>query len=62
MSTMNVGVPNSVSTYHKMSLEEYQKMSFVPTKANVEKRRLEQEKAAIENQPQGKHADDAEEA
>lgn len=59
---MNVGVPNSVSTYHKMSLEEYQRMSFVPTKANVEKRRLEQGQTATKNQLQGKRADNAEEA
>jgi len=39
-----------------MSVEEYQKMSFVPTKANLEKRRLEEEQAALRSQQQGKRA------
>lgn len=56
---MNVGVPNSVSTYHKMSLEEYQKMSFIPTEENLDKRGLEQGQAAMQSQPQGKRADNA---
>lgn len=56
MANMNVGAPNFVSTYHKMTLEEYQKMSFVPTKANLEKRRLEQESAALQT---GKRDDNA---
>lgn len=52
MST-NVGNPNYAPTYHKMNLEEYKKMSFVPTKANLEKRRLEQEQAASQDQQSG---------
>jgi hypothetical protein len=53
---MNVGVPSSTPSYHKMSLEEYQKMNFVPTKANLEKRRSEEEQAALQSQQQGKRA------
>lgn len=51
---INVGVPNFAPSYHKMSVEEYKEMSFVPTKANLEKRRLEQEQAALQSQQQGK--------
>ena len=51
---MNVGAPNFVPSYHKMSVEEYRNMSFVPTKANLEKRRLEQEEAALQDQQQSK--------
>ncbi|KZM28394.1 uncharacterized protein EKO05_0004880 [Ascochyta rabiei] len=49
---MNVGSPNSVSSYHRMTLEEYQKLSYVPTRANLEKRQLEQDQAALQDQQQ----------
>jgi hypothetical protein len=47
---MNVGVPNSAPSYHKMTVEEYKERTFVPTKANLEKRRLERERAALKQQ------------
>ncbi|XPS73655.1 hypothetical protein M3J09_005796 [Ascochyta lentis] len=36
-----------------MTLEEYQKRSFVPTKANLEERQSGQDQAALQNQQQG---------
>ena len=54
---MNVRVPNSVPSYHKMTVEEYKDMSFVPTKANLEKRRLEHAKATSPSQQQGRCVD-----
>lgn len=54
-TNIHVGYANSAPSYHKMSLEEYQKMSFVPTKENPEKRQQsEQEQAALRDWHQGK--------
>lgn len=53
---MNVGVPNSAPSYHKMNVEEYNKKSFVPTKGNLEKRRLEEAKATLQSQQRGNRA------
>lgn len=49
-----VGYANSAPSYHKMSIEEYQKMSFVPTEENLAKKQHpEQEQAALRNWRQG---------
>lgn len=46
---MNTGsVPGNAPSYHKMTIEEYKDMSLVPTKANLERRRLEREQAALQ--------------
>lgn len=52
---IQVGYANSAPSYHKMSLEEYQKMSFVPTKDHsTKKQQSEQEQAASRDWHQGK--------
>lgn len=53
---MNVGIPNQAPSYHKATVEDYQRMSFVPTKANLEKRHLEEEQAALQDRRQGKRS------
>ena len=52
---IQVGYANSAPSYHKMSLEEYQKMSFVPTKDHsTKKQQSEQEMATLRDWHQGK--------
>jgi hypothetical protein len=51
---IQVGYANSAPSYHKMSLEEYQKTSFVPTKGNsAKKQQSEQEQATLRDWHQG---------
>ena len=51
---MNLGIPNSAPTYRKATLEEYQRSSFIPTKANLEKQRLGHEQTELQDRHQGK--------
>lgn len=48
----NVGAPNFSPTYHKMSTDEYKKMSFAPAKSILEE---ERKQATLQDQQQGKH-------
>ena len=50
-----VGYASSAPSYHEMSIEEYQKMCFVPTKRNsANKQQSEQEQATLQGWHQGK--------
>ncbi len=49
---INVGTPNSVPAYHKMTVEDYNRMTSIRTQPDLERRRPGQEQIALQIQQQ----------